>query len=152
MSHPEMRELEATMWRRHANPKSGWTRLPSGAALVYAVYTRNVRLLVAVLAWIAINPFLFPPPDEADAWMTRAVRAEQWWLYEQENATVGIDYPNVANAVGALGFCCALAAAWRRRPAGAAVGAIVSVALKLWWLRVLVSRYDARPAGETADQ
>jgi hypothetical protein len=144
MSHPEMRDLEATMWRRHANPKSGWTRLPTGAALVYAVYSRDVRLLFAALAWAAVNPFLFPPPETEDAWMTRAVRAEQWWLYEEGNATVGVDYPNVANAVGALGFLSALYAAWRRRPAGAALGALVSVCLKLWWLRVLVRRYDAR--------
>ena len=88
------------MWRRHANPRSGWTRVPTGAVLVYAVYRRDVRLLVASLVWTAINPFLFSPPETEDAWMTRAVRAERWWIYEEGNATVGPDYPNMVNAVG----------------------------------------------------
>lgn len=147
MNRSTITELEETMWRRHANPKSGWTRLPTGALLVYAVYRRDVRLFVVTLAWTAVNPFLFPPPDEEDAWMTRAVRAEQWWIYEEGNATVGADYPNVCNAVGALGFCVALYAAWRRHRTVAALGAVASVAFKLWWLRVLVRRYDAATDG-----
>ena len=152
MSLAEMGDLEATMWRRHANPKSGWTRVPTGAVIVYGVYTRDLRLLVAALVWAAVNPFLFPPPADDDAWMTRAVRAERWWIYEEGNATVGLDYPNLVNAVGALGFLSALYVAWRRRPTGAALGAVASVCLKLWWLRVLVERYDAAGGAGGAGQ
>ena len=144
MSVPGLEDLEETMWRRHANPRSGWTRVPTGAVLVYAVYRRNVRLLVAAVVWTVINPFLFSPPETEEAWMTRAVLAERWWIREADNATVGPGYPNVCNTAGALGFLYALYAAWRRRPAGAALGVVASVGLKLWWLRVLVRRYDAR--------
>lgn len=137
--------VEETMWRRHANPRSGWSRVPTGPVIVAAVYRRDWRLLAAALAWTAVNPFLFAPPESEDAWMTRAVLAERWWIDDQENRTVGPGYPNVCNTVGALGFCYALYAAWRRQPTGAALGTVASVALKLWWLRVLVQRYDARP-------
>ncbi|OYR38982.1 hypothetical protein DJ82_11130 [Halorubrum sp. Ib24] len=131
-------------WRRHSNPKSGWTRVPLGPVIVYAVYRRDWRLLCAALAWTAINPLLFSPPETDDAWMTRAVLAERWWIGEAGNRTVGLGYPNVCNAAGALGFVYALSAAWRRSPRGATLGAVASVALKLWWLRVLVRRYDRR--------
>lgn len=112
---------------------------------MYAVYRRDWRLLLAGLVWAAINPFLFPPPETDDAWMTRAVFAERWWVREEGNGTVGFDYPNVCNTLSAVTFLYAFVAAWRRRPAGAAAGAVVASALKLWWVGVLVRRYDARP-------
>ena len=133
---------EELLWSRHANPKSGWSRVPTGAVLVYAVYRRDWRLLLAGLLWAAANPFLFSPPETDDAWMTRAVLAERWWVREQGNGTVGLSYPNVCNAVGGLAFLYALVAAWRRRPVGAAVGTTLGSGLKLWWVGVLVRRYD----------
>ncbi|WP_049985261.1 DUF6653 family protein [Halobellus rufus] len=134
---------EAILWNRHSNPKSGWSRVPTGPVLVYALYRRNWRLLIAALGWTILNPVLFSPPESDDAWMTRAVLAERWWIREEGRRTVGLDYPNVCNAAGALGFCYALYAAYRQRPVGAAVGTVASLGLKFWWLRVLVRRYDA---------
>ncbi|MEF8842722.1 MAG: DUF6653 family protein [Haloarculaceae archaeon] len=140
---PGLREqAEDWFWKRHSNPKSGWTRVPSGAVIIYAVYRRNWRLLGAALVWTAINPLLFSPPETEDAWMTRAVLAERWWVREESNRTVGLTYPNVCNTVGALGFVYALYAAWRESPTGATLGILASVGLKLWWLRVLVNHYD----------
>jgi len=136
--------FEDRFWARHSNPKSGWTRVPSGAAVVYAIYRRDWRLLGAALAWTVINPFLFSPPDTEAAWMTRAVLAERWWIEEAANRTVGLDYPNVCNAAGALGFVYALYAAWRQSPKGATLGVIAGSGLKRWWLRVLVKHYDRR--------
>ena len=142
---------ETILWKRHSNPKSGWTRVPTGPVLVYALYRRSWRLLLAALVWMVLNPVLFGPPETDDAWMTRAVLAEQWWIREEERATVGLDYPNVCNTVGALGFCYALYAACRQRPVGATVGTVASLGLKLWWLRVLVRRYDAATARGESD-
>ncbi|ESS09431.1 MAG: hypothetical protein A07HN63_00847 [uncultured archaeon A07HN63] len=139
-------QVKARFWARHSNPKSGWTRVPSGAIMVYAIYRRNWRLLCAALVWTAINPLLFSPPDTEDAWMTRAVLAERWWMGEADNRTVGLDYPNICNTAGALGFLYALYAAWRGSSTGATLGVIASVGLKLWWLRVLVKQYDRRPS------
>jgi hypothetical protein len=137
-------QFEDTFWTRHSNPMSGWTRVPTGALIVYAIYHRNWRLLGAVLVWTAINPFLFSPPETEEAWMTRAVLAERWWIREETNRTVGLGYPNIYNTVGAIGFVYALYAAWRQSPKGATLGVMASVGLKLWWLRVLVNNYDQR--------
>ncbi len=138
-----MATLPDRVWKRHSNPWSGWTRVPTGAVMVAAVHQRDLRLLLAALVWTVVNPLLFSPPEDESAWMTRAVLAERWWI-EEGHSTVGTDYPNVCNAVGALGFLGALLAAWRRRPRAATVGVAVSVGFKLWWLAVLVRRYDAR--------
>jgi hypothetical protein len=137
-------QFEDKFWARHSNPKSGLTRVPTGAVIVYAVYRRNWRLLGVALVWTAVNPFLFSPPETEDAWMTRAVLAERWWVSEETNRTVGLGYPNVCNTAGALGFVYALYAAWQQSPKGATLGVVASVSLKLWWLRVLVTHYDRR--------
>lgn len=134
---------EEVLWSRHANPKSGWTRVPTGAVLVYAVYQRDWRLLLAGLLWAAINPFLFSPPETDDAWMTRGVLAERWWVREEERGTMGVTYPNICNTISAMAFLYAFVAAWRRRPTGAAVATVVASGLKLWWISVLVRRFDS---------
>jgi len=144
MSTAGSSRLEELLWARHANPWSGWTRVPTGAVLVYAVYRRDWRLLLAALGWAAVNPFLFSPPRTETAWMTRGVLAERWWVREEANGTLGLAYPNVCNTASALAFCYAFVAAWRRRPAGAAVATLLASGLKLWWVGVLVRRYDAR--------
>lgn len=136
--------FEDQFWTRHSNPKSGWTRVPSGAVIVFAIYRRNWRLLGAALVWTVINPFLFSPPDTEDAWMTRVVLAERWWVREESNRTVGLGYPNICNTVAALGFVYALYAAWRQSATGATLGVAASIGLKLWWARVLVNHYDRR--------
>ncbi|WP_232701241.1 DUF6653 family protein [Halobacterium wangiae] len=136
-------DVEEVLWSRHANPRSGWTRLPTGAVLVYAVYRRDWRLLLAALLWAAVNPFLFPPPETDDALMTRAVLAERWWVREEDNGTVGVTYPNVCNTGSALAFVWALVAAWRRRPGQTALATVLASGLKLWWVGVLVRRFDA---------
>lgn len=143
--------LEELFWARHSNPKSGWSRVPTGPVLVYAVYRRDPRLLAAALVWTVVNPVLFAPPETDDAWMTRGVMAERWWVREEGRGTLGLSSPNVYNTVAAGAFLYAVFAAWRRRPAGTAVATILGSGLKLWWIGVLVRRYDA-VAGERAER
>jgi hypothetical protein len=137
-------QFEERFWARRSNPKSGWTRVPSGTVIAYAVYHRNWPLLGAALIWTAINLFLFSPPETEDAWMSRVVLAERWWIRAETNRSVGLGYPNVCNTVAACGFVYAVYAAWRRSPTRATLGVATSTALKLWWIRVLVKRYDRR--------
>lgn len=90
-------QFEEQFWTRHSNPKSGWSRVATSPLLVYAVYRRKWRLLAAGLFWVVVDPVLFPPPESDDAWITRAVLAERWWVRNEENGTVGLSYPNVCN-------------------------------------------------------
>jgi hypothetical protein len=136
--------LEATMWARHENPWSGWTRVPAGPALVLAVYLRSKRLLALVLGWTVLNPFVFSPPDEdVDSWMTRGVRAERWWL-DRGNGTIGLAWPNLLNVAGAVAFVAAFVAAVARRPRETAVATMLASGLKLAWIEAIARHYDRR--------
>ena len=135
-------QLEKQFWARHSNPKSGWSRVPTGPILMYAVYRRDWQLLLAALLWAAINPVLFPPPKTDEAWMTRAVLAERWWIRDEGNRTLGLTYPNVCNSGSAIAAVYTLYAAWRQRPVGTVLGTALTVGLKLWWLQTLVRHYD----------
>lgn len=135
--------LSEVFWRRHSNPKSGWSRTATTPALLYAVYRRDLRLLVAVLAFAVLNPLLFSPPETDEAWMTRVVLAERWWT-EEGRGVLDLSYPNVLNLLNVPATVYALVAAYRRRPVRAALAGAASMALKFWYVGALVRRYDAR--------
>ncbi len=65
-----------TMWQRHANPWSGWTRSLTQPLLCVPLWTRSWKQGAALTVWLAVNPVLFPPPQHDHAWMTRAIRGE----------------------------------------------------------------------------
>jgi hypothetical protein len=41
--------------------------------LVLSVYRRDGRPVAGTVAFVVVNPALFPPPADDDAWMTRVV-------------------------------------------------------------------------------
>ncbi|NHN60297.1 MULTISPECIES: DUF6653 family protein [Halorussus] len=144
------RLAEADFWDRHENPASGWTRVPTGPLLVYALYARNWKLLAATVAFVVVNPVLFPEPDpESDeGWMTRGVRGERLWV---EGADAG--RANLLNVVNAPVFLYALYSAVRRKPGRTAVFTALTMSLKLAFVNEMARLYDretGRPAAEEA--
>jgi hypothetical protein len=134
--------LEDVFWERHSNPKSGWSRLLISPLIALAVYRRDPRLLGVALVATIVNPIAFRPPDpDTDSWMTRAVRAERWWLRE-DNGTLGFDWPNVLNTLNLPAFSYALLSAYRRRPVRTTLALALSMALKLGWIELIARRYD----------
>lgn len=85
LSERAMAMDEAT-WARHANPWSGWTRIATLPLFALAVWSRvwlgwwALVPVALVMLWTWINPRLFPPPRDHDAWMTRGVLGERIWL------------------------------------------------------------------------
>ena len=137
-------ELKAVFWERHTNPKSGWSRLLITPALLYAIYHRNPRLAAASIGYAVINPVLFSPPKETDAWMSRVVLAEQWWT--QDHGVIGLGYPNVLNVCNLGATAYAVVAAAGKQPVRTAGAGAASMLLKLWYVAALVRRYDAAQA------
>lgn len=134
--------VEEWFWVRHSNPKSVWTRIPIAPASAYAIYRRKWRLLVLALLWGVVNPIFFSPPEDDEAWMTRAVLAQQWWVREEGNGVLGVSKPNILSTAGVLTGIYTLYAAWHQRPLKTALGTLLTVVLNFWWLRHLVDRYD----------
>jgi hypothetical protein len=142
--------LPDTAWERHSNPKSGWTRLLAYPALIVGIYTRKWVVLGATLLFIAVNPILFPAPEEEpDDWMYRGVLAERQWS-ERGKPFVGLGFPQVLSLVQSVAFLANIYAAYKRKPLATAAGTVATMALKLWFVNELIKRYDPELAAESA--
>ena len=138
----ELDEYRDQFWKRHENPKSGWSRVATTPVILYAIYHRRWRLLLAALVFTAVNPVLFSPPETDEAWMTRVVRAERWWTETSGEGLFALSYPNVLNLVNLLASLYALWAAAKRHPRRTAVAGVAMMGLKLWYVAELVRQYD----------
>jgi len=142
-------DLDA-FWERHANPRSGWSRLLATPLILLAVYRRSGRLLAVALGWTVVNPVAFPRVDrETDrpSVMTRGVDAERAWLRGDLDPGAW----ERLNGLSAAPFACAVYAAYRRQPVRAAVAGIVSMALKLAFVLGIARRDARRRAAERDD-
>jgi hypothetical protein len=111
------------VWRRHANPWSGWSRLTTLPLLALAGWSRvwigwwALPAVAAVSVWIWLNPRIFPEPARLDAWMSRGVMGERILLEHRDEIPAGH-----ARAAAVLG--------WLSLPGAAlALGGVVA----LWW-------------------
>jgi hypothetical protein len=138
---PDASLLDRYFWARHANPKSGWSRVVSLPLLVTCIYYRNWRGLAATLAFVVLNPVLFPPPADDSAWMTRVVYGERLWTRTSHDR---FGYPAVLNYGNGAAALYAIYAAVRRRPREMALATALSMALKLWFVAEMVHLYEAR--------
>ncbi|MBX0293863.1 DUF6653 family protein [Haloarcula nitratireducens] len=132
--------LDRYFWARHANPKSGWTRVAAYPLLVACIYRRDWRGVALTLAFVALNPFLFAPPKDDDSWMTRGVYGERLWTRADYDR---FGYPEVLNYANGVASVYVLYAALRRRPRETALATALSMALKFWFVAEMVHRYEA---------
>jgi len=135
-------EFEERFWKRHSNPKSGWSQAALLPVILYAIYHRNWKIAVAAAIFTFVNPFLFAPPKDNDAWMTRVVLAEQWWK-EENRGFIDLSYPNVLNVVKIPMTIYAIVAAYRRQSIHSVLAGGTSMLLKFWYVAELVREYDA---------
>jgi hypothetical protein len=84
--------LSDDSWERHANPWSVWTRYAAFPALVLALWSFHwigwyaLIPTAAVVAFLYVNPWLFPPPRSTQNWASKAVMGERIWLAEGKPA------------------------------------------------------------------
>lgn len=148
--------LSDAMWRRHANPWSIWTRLLSTPLLYLPFWNRSWKQGVGVTAWFAVNPFLFPEPEDQDAWGSRAIRGERRWARKRpHDASLAIQS---AGAVAAIG---GLYAAYKHRLTPTVASAVVVMVSNVWFLDRMAKSYgierceageDGAPPGHGPDE
>jgi hypothetical protein len=105
--------LHGDSWLRHANPVSVWSRFAVLPLLAAAIWSRDwigwwclVPIALAV-AWLFVNPLVFPAPRSTRNWASRGVLGERIWadrdavdLPAQFTTTV----PNVTMVFSTLGL------------------------------------------------
>jgi hypothetical protein len=118
--------MDDGVWRRHANPWSGWTRVTVLPLLVLAIWSRvwigwwALLLVLLVCVWTWLNPRVFPEPRNLDAWMTRGVLGERVFLEHRDE--VAAEHVRIAKALSWLSLPGALVMIWGLWALGAVVG------------------------------
>jgi hypothetical protein len=129
--------LTEKSWKRHSNPWSVWTRILSYPLSYLPVWNRSWKQGVAVGAWFAANPVIFPPPEDDSSWATRCVLGEQLWTAKRRR-----DFPMALSATSAVFFSGALLAAYKRRFWPMMFFGGTSYLLKLWFLDRMTLYYE----------
>jgi len=82
--------MNDSVWQRHTNPWSGWSRVPVLPILATGIWSRDwigwwsLIPIAATFVWIWINPRIFPPPRHTNNWMSKGVMGERVWLNRRE--------------------------------------------------------------------
>lgn len=129
--------VRRTVFARHSNPWSAWSRWATTPLLLVPVWNRSWSQAAAVGVWFAVNPVLFPEPAGRPAWATKAILGEELWLADHPgDAALAVDAAATgAGLVGLLG-------AWHRRPVPAAVGTGVAMLLSLGYWELMARYYE----------
>lgn len=135
--------LRRAVFARHANPWSAWTRWASTPLVLVPVWTRRWSHAAAVIAWMALNPVVFPQPADDRAWASRAMLGEEQWLIDRpRDAALGV------NAAATAAWGAAIVAARRHQPAPAAIATAAQMALLLIYWEAMVRYLDRKqPSG-----
>lgn len=137
--------VRRTVFARHSNPWSAWSRWATAPLILVPVWKRNWTHAAAIGAWFAVNPVLFPEPADQRAWPTKAILGEELWLVDHPvDAALAVD----AAATGA--GMIALLGAWRHRPVLAAVGTGAMMLLLLGYWELMARYYDTHRDAETS--
>lgn len=122
-------KLTDAMWRQHANPWSVWTRLLSTPLTYVPFWNRSWKQGLAVAAWFAVNPFLFPEPNDDDTWATRAIQGERQWAKDRPR-----DTSLAIQAAGSAAFVGGFYSAYKNKLWPTVGSAVVVIACNAWFL------------------
>lgn len=132
-------------WERHASPWSVWTRMATLPVLLSAIWSHTTLgwwalvPVAIVVAWLWLNPRLFPPPASTRSWASRAVLGERLWLdrarpIDPEHRTAA----TVAAGASSIGFVAAIYGAAVNDWGWTVAGAAVCYLGKLWFIDRMV--------------
>lgn len=142
--------MDEAAWRRHANPLSVYTRYSALPLLGLAVWSRvwlgwwAIAPVAIALAWIWINPRLFPEPVSTGNWASKSVLGERVWL-NRKNVPIPPGHMRAAMLLSVLNGLASLVAIYGLVVLDlfAAVSGTVAVILaKTWFLDRMVWLYE----------
>lgn len=137
--------MSDTVWQRHMNPWSVWTRIPCLPLLVLAIWSRAwiggwaLLPVLLVLVWIWMNPRVFPKPADWHNWASLGVIGERIWLNRRKSVLPAWyhRWPHIANGVSAFGAVPLIWGLAVLEPISTLIGLAVAVAGKLWFVDMM---------------
>lgn len=143
--------MDETVWKRHANPWSGWTRFLTVMPLMsLAIWSRawlggySLLPIGLSLFWAWYNPRAFPVPKSTQGWMAKGTFGERIFIKERKTK-IAAHHLRMANFLTLLSFIGSLIwiyGLWTLN-FWAVVAGIVSIVLpKAWFVDRMVWIYE----------
>lgn len=142
--------MSDAVWARHANPWSGWTRMPIAPLLALAIWARawiGVWCLVPIavlVIWTWVNPRAFPVPRVANSWMSRAVFGERV-LLNAAAVPIPAHHARAARLLSILpilGLPPLVYGLWVYDVWAVVAGLVLAIGPKMWFLDRMVWLFD----------
>lgn len=131
--------IRRTVFARHANPWSAWTRWATTPLILVPVWRRSWRDAAWISVWFALNPVIFGEPADQEAWSTRAMLGEEQWIVARPR-----DAALAVNLAGGVATAVALVSARRRRLLPTVIATAVAMTLTMGYWELMVRYFDRR--------
>ena len=133
-------------WARHANPASVVTRILILPALALTILARDwlgawtLVPLALVVAWVWLNPRVFPRPTRADGWATEGVLGERVFLARHDRAIPAhhLRWAHGLTAASLAGLVPLVWGLWSLVPGWTLAGLVLTMGAKLWFVDRMV--------------
>lgn len=142
--------MNDAVWQRHANPISGWSRMPVIPLLALAIWSRvwigwwSLLPIGVTIFWIWLNPRAFPIPKSTNNWMSKGVLGERVWLNRklipipQHHARAA----TILSAISGIGIIPFVLGLVQLDVWATAAGVAIIMLSKLWFLDRMVWLFD----------
>lgn len=138
--------MDDAVWERHANPYSGWSRVPVLPLLALAIWSRvwigwwSLAPIALIFLWIWLNPRLFSAPVSTDNWMSKGVMGERVWL-NRKKVPIPVHHERVTallNMLAGLGLIPFAYGLYQLNEWMVIAGTVIMMIAKLWFLDRMV--------------
>jgi hypothetical protein len=143
-------QMDEQTWRSHANPLSGWSRVPLLPLFVLCIWSRIwlgwwvLLPMGLLLIWTWMNPRVFSRPKTKNAWMTKGVLGERFWL-NRDRVPVPAHHRTVPHLLTTLSFVGVAVTAWGLYTLSiwpTVLGTVLALVAKFWFIDRMVWLYD----------
>lgn len=137
--------MDDAVWRRHANPWSGWSRVTILPLFCLAIWARvwighwSWALVLLLVLWTWLNPRVFPEPARLTNWMSRGVMGEYLFLHHRD--AIAAHHGRAAHILATLslpGFLVMAWGLWALWWEGVVFGCALTVLPKMWFIDRMV--------------
>jgi hypothetical protein len=144
--------LDGDKWMRHANPVSVWTRFAVLPLLALAIWSRDwigwwsLVPVALSLAFMMVNPLLFPEPRSTRNWASKGVFGERVWA-DRDTVEIPDQFrtsrvPAATYAIQTVGLAVLVYGLVELELLAVAAGLVIAETAKAWFIDRMVLLYE----------